>query len=155
MKLITTLAMVLVVTSAFAETAYEKKQKEAMLKRVDSLISEVDSARDHLEKDEVKEACGDLQDMLKIYPDHLKAVGTQMNSYRTKVIIARDEALQQLIFVHRQAVVCGQGENAEHVDAKDLDKKLKKIRKSLVKQQKLIEKEETDHNNEFYYRYDF
>lgn len=155
MKLITTIVTMLILSSAFAESAFEKKKKQEMLKRVDSLLTEVDSAREHLEKDEVKEACSDLQDMLKIYPDHLKAVGSHMNNYKTKVLVARDEVLQQLIFVHRQAVVCGQGENAEHVDGKDLGKKLKKIKKSLLKQRKLIDKEDTDYQNEFYYRYEF
>ena len=147
--------MAVFVNGAFAESAFEKKNKQEMSKRTETLISKVDNARAHLKKEDVKEACAEIQEMLKIYPEHLKSIGTHMNNYKTKVAIVRDEALQQLIFVHRQSVICGQGENAEHVDPKDLGKKLKRISKSLKKQQKLIEKEKTNHENEFYYNYEF
>lgn len=155
MKMIAVLIMAVFVNGAFAETAFEKKKKQEMAERTDTLISKIDIARAHLKKEEVKEACAEIQEMLKIYPEHLKAIGSHMNNYKTKVVIARDEALQQLIFVHRQSVVCGQGDNSEHVDPKDLSKKLKKISKSLNKQKKLIEKEKTNHENEFYYNYEF
>lgn len=155
MKLIAVLMMAAFVNGAFAESAFEKKNKQEMSERTDTLITKIATAREHLKKEEVKEACDELQEMLKIYPDHLKSIGQHMNNYKTKVVVARDEALQQLIFVHRQSVVCGQGDNAEHVDAKDLGKKLKKISKSLKKQKKLIDKEKTNHENEFYYRYEF
>ncbi len=155
MKLMTLLLLAVFVNGAFAESAFEKKKKQEMSERTDILIEKVESARSHLKKEEVKEACDEIKEMLKLYPEHLKSIGQHMNNYKTKVVIARDEALQQLIFVHRQSVVCGQGDNAEHVDPKDLNKKLKKILKSLNKQKKLIDKEKTNYENEFYYNYEF
>jgi hypothetical protein len=155
MKLIAVLALAVFVNGAFAESAFEKKNKKIMSERTDTLILKVETARAHLKKEEVKEACAEIQEMLQIYPEHLKSIGQHMNNYKTKVVVARDEVLQQLIFVHRQSVVCGQGENAEHVDPKDMNKKLKKISKSLNKQKKLIEKEKTNYANEFYYNYEF
>lgn len=155
MKLIAVIMMAVFVNGAFAESAFEKKKKLEMSKRTDMLISKIDIAREHLKKEEVKEACAEIQGMLKIYPEHLKSIGTNMDNYKTKVLIARDEVLQQLVFVHRQTVVCGQGDDGEYVDPKDLSKKLKKISKSLKKQKMLIEKEKTNHENEFYYRYEF
>jgi hypothetical protein len=155
MKFVTAILLVIFAFSAIAESAFEKKNKEKMLERADVMITKVASARDHLKKEETKEACDEIQELLKLYPEHLKAIGTSMNNGKTKVIIARDEALQQLIFVHRQSVVCGQGENAEHVDGKELGKTLKQISKSLKKQKKLIKKETTNQENEFYYNYEF
>jgi len=155
MKLISVLALAVFVNGAFAETAFEKKNRKLMSERTDTLILKVESAREHLKKEEAKEACDDIQEMLEIYPEHLKSIGSHMNNSKTKVVIARNEVLQQLIFIHRQSVVCGQGDNAEYVDPVDLGKKLKKIGKSLKKQKKLIEKEDTNFENEFYYRYDF
>ena len=155
MKFIAVLMMAVFVNGAFAVSAFEKKNKEEMSERTDTLISKIATARAHLKKEEVKEACDEIQEMLRIYPEHLKSIGQHMNNYKTKVAVARDEVLQQMIFVHRQSVVCGQGENSEHVDPKDLDKKLKKISKSLKKQKKLINKERANQENEFYYRYEF
>ena len=155
MKFITAIAMMVLVQSAFGISEFEKKKKKEMLTRLDTIINTVDSAKDHASKEEAKEACSDLQDLLKTLPEHLKAVGSHMNNTKTKVMIARDEVMAQLIFVHRQTTVCERGENAEHVDSKDLEKKMKKISKSLKKQKKLIEKEHTDYSNEFYYHYEF
>ncbi len=155
MKFITTIVMVILANSAFAATAFEKKNKEEMIERTEAIIEKVESARAHLKKEESSAACDDLKELLKIYPEHLKSIGMHMNNYKSKVAVARDEVLQQLIFVHRQSVVCGQGDNAEHVDPKDLNKKLKKISKSLEKQKKLINKEKTNQANEFYYNYEF
>lgn len=155
MKLIIALAMAIFVNGAFAISAYEKENKNEMIERTDKLIEKVAKAREHAKKEETKEACAEIRSMLEIYPEHLKGIGMKMNNYKTKVIIARDEALQQLIFVHRQSVLCNQGENSEHVDPQDLAKKLKKISKSLKKQKKLIAKESTDYSNDFYYNYEF
>jgi hypothetical protein len=155
MKLITALVMVILAQQAFAISEFEKKNKEEMIARTESIIEKIELARDHLEKEETLEACDEMKELLKIYPEHLKSIGMHMNNYKTKVVIARDEVLQQLIFVHRQSVLCGQGDNAEHVDPKDLDRKLKKIEKSLKKQKKLIKKEKTNEANEFYYNYEF
>ncbi len=155
MKFITLIAMMVLVQSAFGASEFEKKKKKEMLTRLETILKSLDSAKVHASKEEAKEACNDLQELLKILPEHLKAVGSHMNNNKTKVMIARDEVLNQMIFVHRQTTVCDRGENAEHVDSKDLEKKLKKIAKALKKQKKLIEKEDTDFTNEFYYHYEF
>lgn len=155
MKFLSALALLIFVNGAFAASAFEKKKKEAMVNRVDSLIEKVEKARSDLKAEKVKEACDEINGLLEIYPEHLKAIGTNMNNYKSKVVIARDEALQQLIFVHRQSVICGQGENAEHVDPQDLDKQLKKISKRLHSHKKLIEHESTEYSNEFSYNYEF
>ena len=155
MKLMTVIAMMVLVQSAFGISEFEKKKKKEMLTRLDAIITAVESVEEHADKEEVKEACAGIQELMKLYPEHLKAVGSHMNNNKTKVMIARDEVLNQMIFVHRQSTVCERGETGEHVDPKDLEKKMKKISKSLHKQKKLIEKEHTDYSNEFYYHYEF
>lgn len=155
MKLMTVLAAMVFVSGAFAESAMEKKTRKEMLERTTSLITKVESVEAHARKEEVKEACGVIKELLTLYPEQLKSIGSHMDNNKTKVIIARDEVLNQLIFVHKQSVVCERGENAEYVDPKDLEKNMKKIGKSLKKQLKLIQKEDTDFANEFYYHYEY
>lgn len=155
MKLITLFVALALTSLAFAESAFEKKRREEMLTRTDSLISKVKSARENLKKEDVVKACDDIRELLKIYPEHLKAIGMHMDNHKTKVVIMRDEVLQQLIFMHRQSLVCEQGAGAEHVDPKDLGKKLSRIEKKLGKQRKRIKRESTDFANDFYYRYEF
>lgn len=155
MKFLSAVLLMAFVNGAFAISAFQQKQKDEMINRTDSLHEKVENARNFLKEEKVPEACNEISELLKIYPDHLKAIGSHMNNYKTKVIIARDEALQQLIFVHRQSVVCGQGENSEHVDPKELDKQLKKISKKLESHKKLMKRERTDYENDFYYKYEF
>ncbi len=155
MKLFTLLTAMVFVSSTFAASAFEKKTKKEMLERNLVLTEKVESIEAHSKKEEVKEACAIIRDLLTIYPEQLKGIGSHMNNNKTKVIIARDEVLNQLIYVHKQSVVCDRGDNAEYVDAKDLEKNMKKIAKSLHKQKKLIEKEDTDFANEFYYHYEY
>lgn len=148
MKLITAMAMIVLVQSAFGISEFEKKKKQEMLTRLDKIIKSVDSAKEHASKEEAKEACTDLKDLIKTLPEHRKAVGSHMNKDETKIMIARDEVLKQLIFVHRQTTVCERGENAEHVDVKDLEKNMKIISRTLKKQKQLIMKDHTDYSNE-------
>ncbi len=155
MKLMTFLAAMVFVGQTFAASAFEKKTKKEMIERTSSLITKVESIEEHAKKEESKEACAGIRELLVIYPEQLKSIGSHMNNNKTKVIVARDEVLNQLIYVHRQSVVCERGENAEHVDPKDVEKTMKKIAKSLKKQKKLIEKEDTDFANEFYYHYEY
>lgn len=136
MKLITAIAMMVLIQSAFGFSESEKA-------RLATIIKTVDSAKDHAAKEEVKEACSDVQKLLKSLPEHRKALGHHMSKDKTKIMIARDEVLKQLIFVHRQSTICGRGENAEHVDASDLEKNMKIISKRLKQQKKLIEEEIT------------
>ena len=66
MKLIAVLMMAFVATGAFAESAFEKENRSNMMERTDLLISKVESARAHLKKEETKEACGEIREMLTI-----------------------------------------------------------------------------------------
>lgn len=57
-----------------------------MLTRLETIIKTVASAQDHASKEEAKEACSELKELLKTLPEHLKAVGSHMNNNKTKVM---------------------------------------------------------------------
>ncbi len=155
MKLMTVLTALFFIQGAFANTEFEMRKRSEMIERSNSMIDKIETARSHLKKVEVKEACDIIQELLKIYPDHLKSIGMHMDNSRSRVIVMRDEVLDQLIFIHRQSVVCERGENAEHVDTAELGKELKKMEKILRKQKRVIKKEDTGFANDFYYHYEF
>lgn len=155
MKLIAVLMMAVLANGAFAESAFEKENRANLADKNELIISKVASAREHLKKEEVKEACTDIRDMQTLYPQYLELMSMHLSARKTKVVVARDEVMSQLIFSHRQSIICSKGENAEHVDPVDLEKKLKKISKSLKKQKKLIKNERADHKNTYSYDYHF
>ena len=57
MKLGLMFALLLASQVTFAQTLKEKRVKEEMLKRADSLITKIDEARASLDKEEVAAAC--------------------------------------------------------------------------------------------------
>lgn len=140
---------------SFAQSMRSKKVKEEMLSRVDVLTEKVQATRDALEKEDVVLACSKIQEMFEIYPEHLKAIGTYMDLFKSKNVAAKNQALEHLIFVHRQSLICKQGKDSEYLDLGKVDKKLKSMKKELAKQKKVITKADTDYQNTFYYEYEF
>ncbi|WP_408096156.1 hypothetical protein ACJVC5_14045 [Peredibacter sp. HCB2-198] len=140
---------------SFAQTMREKKIKEEMLSRVDALIEKAEATRTLLEKEDVVGACGKVQEMFEIYPEHLKAIGSHMDLFNSKNVTAKNQALEHLIFVHRQSLICKQGKDSEYVDLGKLDKKMKSMIKELKKHSKVIKKGDTNYENTFYYEYEF
>ena len=149
------LVLLLAGQMSFAQTKREKKIKEEMLGRVDTLIEKVESSRALLEKEDVVGACAKVQEMFEIYPEHLKAIGSHMDLFNSKNVTAKNQALEHLIFIHRQSLICKQGKDGEYVDIGKLDKKFKVMSKELKKQSKLIKKADTNFENTFYYEYEF
>ena len=140
---------------SFAQTMRSKKVKEEMLTRVDLLTEKAEACRLALEKEDVVAACGKIQEMFEIYPEHLKSIGTYMDLFESKNVTAKNQALEHLIFVHRQSLICRQGKDSEYLDIGLVNKKMKAMKKELGKQKKVIKKAETDYNNTFYYEYEF
>jgi hypothetical protein len=141
--------------TGFAQTQHEINIKKEMVDRVELLISKVEEARDDLDKHDASAACKKIQEIFVIFPDHLKAIGTHLDLFKSKDIKAKDDALEELIYFHRESLVCKKGKDSEYVDSKDLDKKLKNVLKALKKQKKLISKSSTDYENSFSYEYEF
>jgi hypothetical protein len=155
MKFTLILATLLMSQLTFAQTARETRIKKEMLDRTDLMIEKVEGARDDLEKQDVINACKKIKELFIIYPEHLKAIGSYIDLDRSRTVKAKDQALNQLIFVHRQSLICDQGKDSEYVDAKKLRKELKDIEGSLKKQRKTIKKSDTDNENRFDYYYEF
>jgi len=155
MKLSLILATLLMCQLTYAQSAREKRIKAEMLDRTNLLIDKVEIARENLKNEDVINACKRIKELFAIYPDHLTGIGTHIDLDRNKTIRAKNEALNQLIFIHRQSLVCDQGNDGEYVDAKILRKELKGVEKSLRAQRETIERSRTDNENRFEYFYEF
>jgi len=154
-KLSIIFGLILMGQSAFAQTLKERKIKEAMLERTDKMIALVHEARENLDQEQVIEACKKIDEVFGLYPSHLKDIGSKMNVLQGRPNKAKNEALEGLIFFHRQSLICKQGQDAEYVDPDLLDKDLKRMKKSLTKQRRIIKRNSTGYNNSFSYRYEF
>ena len=155
MKFTLILALSLITQLSFAQSAREKRIKEQMLERVELLIEKVEATRADLENEDAVAACSKIKELFLIYPDHLKALGSHLDIYRGRSVRAKNHALDELIFLHKQTQYCAQGKDAEYVDPKKLDKEMKRIEKSLKKQKRVIKRADTGHQNSFYYEYEF
>ena len=155
MKLALLLGLLLSLSSVGAQTLREKKIKKEMLERTDLLITKVIEARLALDKEDVAVACKKINELFELYPAHLTSIGTHMDLFDSKTVKIKNEALEQLIYMHQQSNVCAHGEGHEYLDMGAVDKKLKKIKKSLEKQKKTIKKSDTDYENIFHYEYEF
>jgi hypothetical protein len=138
-----------------AQTLKEQRVKKEMLDRVETLIEKVEQSREELENENVPNACKLIKEMFQIYPDHLKGIGGHLNFDKRKTIKAKDLALSELIFMHKHSLICDQGKDHEYVDPCELDKDLKKIRRELKKQRRIIKRSDTGFENTFHYRYEF
>ena len=149
--------------TAFSQTLREKRIKQEMLERVDILIEKAQSVRENLtlEKKEtpsdksVRAACRTIKELFEMYPEHVKAIGSHLDLFASKTVWLKNQAMAQLIFVHRQTMICKQGSNQEYVDPKALKKEFDNIVESLEKQKKRITKADASYDNSFYYEYEF
>ena len=151
------LMLILVLASqvTFAQSIKEKKTKEEMLKRVDTLVLKIDETRGLLEKEEVAGACDRIDEIFALLPKHIMGVGTNMNLFDPKVIDMTQESKLHLIWIHQRHNICNNGVRGEDLDLSDTSKKLKSMKKQLEKQRKKISKSDTDYNNTYDYYYEF
>lgn len=150
------LALLLLSQISFAQTMKEKRIKQEMLDRVDSLVKIIDEGRASLEKEDVVNACKKINELFKLMPDHLVAVGTKMDLFDSDVIRMENESKMHLIYVHQQNNVCNSSELiGDNLDMKETDRKLKSMKKALEKQRKKIKKGDTSFENTYSYYYEF
>lgn len=155
MKSTLVLLLLLVSQLSFAQTLKEKKVKQEMLDRADVLIAKVSEARLALDKEDVVTTCERINELFKLYPDHLVGIGTRMNIFDGSIVKMENEAKMSLIYFHQQSNVCARGETGEYLDIGETKKKLKSIRKELERQKKKIKKSDTDYENTYNYYYEF
>ncbi len=155
MKYSLILATLLLGHQAFAQTLKETRTKQEMIDRTELLIETVEGAREDLKKEDVENACKKIKQLFVIYPEHVKSIGSHLDFERNRTIRAKDQALNQLIFIHRQSLICDQGTDCEYVDPKKLGKELGQIEKSLKSQRKTIKRSDTGSENKFEYYYEF
>jgi hypothetical protein len=139
----------------FAQTLKEKKIKQEMLDRVETLIVKSQEARTALKTEDVVTACGRISDLFVILPDHLISIGTRMNLFDPDVIKMENETKMILIYIHQRKNICETGETGENLDIGETDKKLRSMIKAFEKQRKRIKKSDTDYENTYNYYYEF
>lgn len=149
------LSFMLMAQMSFAETIGAAKKREEMLKRVDSLSTQVLGMRADLKKSDAVAACEKLKSVFKVFPDHLTGMGSRMNGLDGKVNRSLNSNITYLITIHQQVNLCNDGTGCENIDPKVLDKKMKVLAKSLASDRKLIQKKSLDYSNDFTYKYDF
>jgi hypothetical protein len=149
------LTLLLASQITFAQTLKEKKVKEEMLLRADSLITKITEARVSLDKEEVVAACDKIDEIFKLLPDHLIGIGTHMNLFDPDVIKMENESKMHLIYIHQRHNICNNGQRGESLDMGETDKKLKSMKKAIEKQKKKIKKADTDYENTYNYYYEF
>lgn len=147
--------MTLTCQLSFAQSLKEKREKKEILDRLELIIGHVEKARAALDEEDVSSTCDHIQDIFKILPNHLVAIGTKMNFFDRKVIKMEEETRNFLIETHRKKLICSKGIKGENLDLGETSSDLKKMQKSLKKQVKLIEKLDTDYQNNYNYWYEF
>jgi hypothetical protein len=148
---------------ASAQSLKERRIKQEMLDRADLIISKVESIRESLKtkkheipsEENMAKACETMESLFKIFPEHLKAIGGNMDLFSRKTVWMKNAALDQLIYINKQALICREGKKHEYVDPSAVRKELGNMLESLEKQRKRILKEDTDYNNTFHYEYEF
>ncbi len=139
----------------YGQSLKDKRIKEEMLNRVDTLSEKVQLTRDFLKHEDVVPACKTINEIFKILPDHLISIGTRMNLFDSQVINMEHETKLFLIYIHQRSNICSQGETGENLDIAETDKKLKSAKKMFEKQKKKIKKSDTTYENLYNYYYEF
>lgn len=155
MKFTLIMLSLIVAQAASAQSIREKKIKQDMIERADLIILKLEEARVDLKAEDAAEACKKISEVFAVFPAHLKDVGSHLDLSRGRTIKAKDEALYQLISLHKKVNTCNSGKDNEYVDPKKMRKELKTIVSSMEKQRKVIRKSDTSHQNSFYYEYEF
>lgn len=155
MKHLILFAVLVFSMTAFGQTKKEKQVKANMLTRLDKITGHLEKAKESFSDEVTDIGCAELKKAFALMPDHLKDIGTHMDLFQSKTIKSKNEALNQLIYLHRQSNTCDQGKDQEYIDSEVMRKELKKILKSLQKQRKAIKKADTGYENSFYYYYEF
>jgi hypothetical protein len=140
---------------SYAQTMRERKNKEEMLNRVSNMIITVADTRKDLQSLDVIGACEKMEQLFKVYPDHLMSMGTHLYAFDKNTVKATNQALVDLIFIHQQTMICKQGLNCEDVDPRLVGRKLKSMQGNLENHKKLISKSKTHYQNAFNYEYKF
>lgn len=155
MKTALILVTLLMTQMVFAETLRDRKIKEEMLTRVDSLIQKVEAGQTGLKSEDMAKTCDSVDELFKALPDHLVAIGTKMDLLKGKIIKMENETKLFLIDMHMRSNICNVGERGENLDIKETEKQFKKMLKGLKKQKKIISKSETNFENSYQYHYEF
>lgn len=155
MKFVLMLVFLFTTQLGLSQTMREKKIKEEMLDRLDTLILMVGETREALQREDVITACHKINNIFRLLPEHLVAIGTRMNIFESKVMKLENETKMFLIYVHQRKNICAIGETGENLDIGETSRKFKSMEKKLKKQKRNISKAETNFENSYHYFYEF
>lgn len=153
MKSLLILTMLMISQLALAQSLKDIKTKDEMVARVETIIKRIDEGREALGKKDPGRACMKIDDIFKLLPDHLVAIGTKMDLIKGKNMRMEHETKMFLIYIHQTNLLCAQG--SDNLDLKVTARKLKSMKKSLKDQISRIKKEDTSYENTYNYYYEF
>jgi hypothetical protein len=154
MKLTLSLILLCMTQIALAKSLNDRRVKEEMLTRVETLIEKTDAARELVKTEDPVGAFKVIGEIFRIIPDHLLAVGTRMDMTDRRVIRMEQETKMILVYVHQQVNTCAQ-DNGDHLDLLESAKKLRSMRRAFNKQKRKIRRSEVDFQNTYNYSYEF
>ena len=156
MKLLFTLAIMLSAQFTIADSINSKKNKEEMLTRVDSLIEKTKAGQVAVKNEEMEKVCIAINELFKLIPDHLIAIGSKMDLFDSKDIEMENQTKYFLIDMHKRNNICESTEKAgDNLEIDDTKKQFKTMIKAFAKQKKKISKSDTDFENDYNYSYEF
>ncbi len=154
MKLALTFLMLCLTQLALAKSLSERRLKEEMLARVETLIEKSKEGRELLKKKDAPGACRVIGEIFRLLPEHLVAVGSRMDLLDAKVIRMEQETKMMLIYVHQRVNICAQ-DNGDHLDLEETAGKLRSMRRAFQKQKRRINRADLGFQNDYKYYYEF
>ncbi len=154
MKFALSLVLLCMTQMALAKSLSDRRVKEEMLTRVDTLIEKSDATRDLVKNEDPAGACKVIGEIFRIIPEHLVAVGTRMDMTDRRIIRIEQETRMMLVYVHQQVNTCAQ-DNGDHLDLEESAKKFRSMRRAFAKQKRKIRRSDVDFQNTYNYNYEF
>ncbi len=154
MKLTLSLVLLFMTQLALAKSLNDRRVKEEMLTRVDTLIEKSNAARGLVKDEDPAGACKLIGEIFGILPAHLVAVGSRMDMTDRRVIRMEQETKMMLVYVHQQVNTCAQ-DNGDHLDLVESSKKLRSMRRAFTRQKRKIRRSDVNFQNVYNYSYEF
>jgi hypothetical protein len=147
--------MVVLAPYGYTQSLHDRKIKEEMLSRTDTLLLKIEEGQNALEREDVSLACKKINQIFNILPNHLISIGSRMNMFHTQVIKMENQTKSFLIYIHQQSNTCKMGEPGEYLNITEVHKRFHSAYKMLEKQRADIKKMDTDFENVYNYYYEF
>ena len=123
--------MVVLAPYGYTQSLHDRKIKEEMLSRTDTLLLKIEEGQNALEREDVSLVCKKINQIFNILPNHLISIGSRMNMFHPQVIKMENQTKSFLIYIHQQSNICKMGETGEYLNITEVLKKFHSAHKML------------------------